>query len=160
MRSHVILLALVPPSCASPMIDASVVSAVSVDYGRFEMVDGLPRHIETTDQIRCELGSTFGVLYRITFSQGISGELPIAAKWRHPAIDAPRSGIRGTLSPSPPLLGIPNGTIELENAGLWAFTDPAELVAGRYEFVIELRDGSAVLLEREFEITGCDEADS
>jgi hypothetical protein len=158
MRISAILLALLYLSCASPGVDPSVVSALTIEYGRFEMVDGEPRHIETTDQIRCELGSTFGVLYRITFSEGTSGELPIAAKWRHPAIDAPRSGIRGTVSPSPPLLGVPHGTIELENAGLWAFTDPAELVAGRYEFVIELRDGSTVLLEREFEITGCDEA--
>jgi hypothetical protein len=115
-----------------------------------------PRHVRETSEIRCELGRLFGVDYRIGYPEGASGPIPVSLRWVHPMIEIPRLAIRGTESPggaaSPTAR---RGSSQAEGRSLWSFDHPEELIPGRYEFQIRLRDDSRVLASHAFEVVGC-----
>ena len=142
--------------CTPPEIRPEDVEASIVRFGEYEIRDGRPTHMLETSEIRCELGRMFGVDYRLEFPEGKAGSIPVRLRWVHPRLEIPRLAVRGTESAA----GSPNpmaqpGESSVEGRSLWSIAHPEELVPGRYEFQIRLRDGSRVLVSHAFEITGC-----
>lgn len=151
----IVFVALRALGCQSE-VDPKSVSASVVAYGEFEIKEGLPRLMATTSSIRCETGRLFGVDYRIDVANDEYGIVPIEFRWIHPELAVPARRLWGTQSAA----RRPNPRLEwreksLEGRVLWRFEDPDELVPGRYEFQIRVRDEGRVLLSRTFEVDGC-----
>ena len=92
----------------------------------------------------------------VEYPEGASGPIPISLRWVHPMIEIPRLAIRGTESPSGTASPTARrGASQVEGRSLWSFDHPEELVPGRYEFQIRLRDNSRVLASHAFEVVDC-----
>jgi len=141
--------------CQSEVRPESV-SASLVAYGEYEIKNGLPTLISTTSTLPCEAGRLFGVDYRIEVANGEYGVVPVEFYWIHPelAVPARRLWGRETAARRPsPRLDWRETT--LEGRVLWSLEHADELVPGRYEFQIRIREEGTVLLSREFQIEGC-----
>jgi hypothetical protein len=132
------------------------VGASIVRFGEYRIEGGQSEHARETSEIQCELGRLFGVDYRIEYPEGASGPIPVSLRWVHPMIEIPRLAVRGTESPggtaSPTAR---RGSSQVEGRSLWSFEHPEELVPGRYEFQIRLRDDARVLASHAFEVVDC-----
>jgi hypothetical protein len=142
--------------CSPSEIRPEDLVATVVQFGEFEIREGRPVHVRETSQISCELGRMFGVDYRIEYPEGSAGPVPVRFRWIHPYLEIPRLAVRGTESAagsSNPVA--PPGATSIEGRSLWSISHPEELVSGRYEFRIQLRDGSKLLASHVFEVVGC-----
>lgn len=143
-----------------PEVDPASVTARVVAYGEYEIRNGLPTLIEQTSTIACAQGRIFGLDYRIEVADGDFGIVPVDFRWIHPELSVPERRLWGTeaaASPSNPTLGW--GDSVIEGRALWTLEHPDELVSGRYEFQLRLRDDddddAAVILTHPFDIQGC-----
>jgi hypothetical protein len=142
--------------CPSREVLPEEVEASIVRFGEYRMEGAQSKYLQETSEIRCELGRLFGVDYRIEYPEGASGPIPVSLRWVHPMIEIPRLAIRGTESPGGTAIPTARlGSSQAEGRSLWSLEHPEELVPGRYEFQIRLRDDSRVLASHAFEVVGC-----
>ena len=137
-------------------VDPTTVTATVVQYGLYEIRDGLPAHVEETDRILCAEGVMFGVDYRIDVNGGGFGKIPVEFRWAHPELSVPSSKLWGGETParrSTPEIGWRESS--LEGRALWSFEHPDEKISGRYEFQIRRQADGRAILSSIFFVEGC-----
>lgn len=137
-------------------IEPDAISAKVVSFGRFEIQNGLPVLRERVDRIECELGTIFGVDYRVEVSGGEFGVLPIEFRWVHPELSIPSRKLWGTETParaSRPEIGWREEAFE--GRALWSLEHQDERVSGRYEFQIRTIPSGRIVLAQAFFLEGC-----
>jgi len=137
-------------------IDPTTVTATVVQYGLYEIRDGLPTRIEETDRIACADGVMFGADYRIDVTGGGYGRIPVEFRWVHPELAVPSSKLWGAETParqSNPEIGWRESS--LEGRALWNLEHPDEKISGRYEFQIQRQTDGRAILSSIFFVEGC-----
>ena len=137
-------------------IDPATVTATVVQYGLYEIREGLPTLVEETDRIACAEGVTFGVDYRIDVTDGGYGRIPVEFRWTHPELAVPSNKLWGTETParrSNPEIGWRESS--LEGRALWDLEHPDERISGRYKFQIRRQVDGRAILSSNFFVEGC-----
>ena len=153
MRFLALAVLLIATACASPTPQTLAFSVAEESYGIYEGIKNQESHLlETTEEIPCELGLSFGVKMTLTLESDSGGRVPLGGEMRNPPVEGLRPALK-QIVPDP--LIVPDGAASASFSIGYTFDVPEEMVSGIYGIRFFDRATGETLHERNFRVTGC-----